>query len=203
MKNGWVIGAAIVLVPVFAVVSCVWVPVPPVNDLALVSVDVVVQSDIPTHEKWWNTETTGPLLRVTFSSRYDFQKLAKQWNYYVGQHTTYCNGGVLDAQNEIDGFPDVYDEYGQIDEYVRSSRVSRTNQSGRILYHIYFATEQHGNVNFKPYDLVQSPRDICIQLNGHNEVAGEIATIGFKSNVLIVPKADLTAALARAKMRPR
>ena len=200
MKEGRVILLAVILVPVFAVVSCIYLPIPPVNDLTLVSVDVVAQSDVPKHDKWWDEGViTKPLVRVTFSSGYDFQRLARRWNYYVGQETAYCNGNILDRQNQIEGFPGVYDHMGQVDEY--AGRESSATSRGRVLYHVYFDAEQHGNVNWKPYDLIHEPHDICIQMNGHNELAGEIPTVRFGSNVLVIPKGALTAALVRAKMR--
>lgn len=200
MKNGRAIGLTVILVPVLAVASCIFLPVPPVNDLTLVSVDVVAQSDIPKHDKWWDEGIiTEPLVRVTFSSSYDFQRLARRWNYYIGQQTAYCDGNGPDRQNQIKGFPDVYDHIGRVNEY--AERESSADPRGRILYHVYFDAERHGNVNFKPYDLIHEPHDICIQMNGHNEIAGEIPAVRFRSNVLVIPKEVLTAALVRAKMR--
>lgn len=202
MKIRWSIRILVILMPVLAVASCIYLPIPPVNDLKLVSVDVVAPNDIPAHDKYWNDgEIAGPLVRITFSSGYDFQTLAKGWNYYVGQRTAYCNGAVLDAQSEMNGFPNVYDRLGPVDEYAGQQHLASAEQRGRILYHVYFDAEQHGNVNWKPYDLIHQPQDVCIQMNGHHEIAGEIPTVRFKSNVLIVRKEELTAALARAGLR--
>lgn len=200
MKIGRVIRLVVILIPVLAVVSCIFLPMPPVDDLKLVSVDVVAQSDIPKHDKLWDEGVIAkPLVRVTFSSSYDFQRLARRWNYYIGQQTAYCNNDVPDRQNQIEGFPGIYDHMGQVYEY--AERESSADARGRILYHVYFDAEQHGNVNFKPYDLIREPRDVCIQMNGHNEIAGEIPTVRFRSNVLVLPKGVLTAAFERAKMR--
>lgn len=181
---------------ILLVASCRYLSLPAASDLRLVSVNLVPQSQIPQHDKYWdNGVITAPLVRVTFTSGRDFQALARS-QYYVGQVTAFCRAGKVDPGRKLQGFSYLYDSGGPIDEY--ASRNSSSNQGATPnVSHLYFDVEQHGIYGFKPYDLRNNPEDVCIQLVGYKEFLGEWPLWRFHSNVLVVPKSMLIAALAR------
>jgi len=168
-----------------------------VEDLHLVSVDLVTQSQIPNRDKFWSEGVIKkPLVRIAFTSRRDLQELAQSHAYYIGQTTAFCRSDYIDPARKIMGFPSVLDRNGPV--YGFSNRAPSSDKNFQaIQYHLYFDIEQHGITGWRAYDLRHQPEDICIQLSGHRDLFGEIPLWGFRSNILVVPKLALASALTR------
>jgi hypothetical protein len=186
-----------ILLFLFALVSCRYLSIPPVNDVRLISVALVPQSLVPAQDRYWNNGViTQPLLRVTISSDHDFQSLAQNWSYYIGQVTAFCEAGQPNSARRINGFPSLFDEKGRIDEFASKRMQSRNGKSGPIVYHLYFNVEQFGFKDWYTYDLRKRSEDICIQINGYKDIFGDVPIWGFRSDVVIAPREKLVSVLA-------
>jgi len=185
-----------------ALCSCGRVHYPAVDDLTLVSVDVLQQSEIADHDKFWSPGViTTPLVRVRVSSRRDFQKIAREWGYNVDNQTSLCKNKSMDPKRPLEGFPLVFDRFGMINSYNEKHPDSGSGQSGRITYSVYFDPRDVDNVNFYHYDLVKSPEDVCIVITGLQEIGGDFAIASFRSNTILVSKVEIIAAIARAGLK--
>ncbi|HJW39997.1 MAG TPA: hypothetical protein VJ476_02075 [Rhizomicrobium sp.] len=169
------------------------------DDIRLVSVDVLAQSEISDREKpWWPGNKAPPLVRVRLSSSRDFQKLAKDWSYNVDNKTSICQGASIDPKRLIQGYPSVYDKFGMIYTYHEDHPDSATGGGNRIAYSVYFDPEDLTNTSFPyHYDLVADPANVCVQIDGLQEVGGDFTFASFRSNVVVVPKTAIIAAIKR------
>jgi hypothetical protein len=182
--------------------SCGQIRYPNIDDLELVSVAVLQQSQIPDQDKFWAAGTiTAPLVRVQISSTRDFQKLAAKWGYNIDNRAELCQDRRASSQRPIEGFPGVYDRFGLVYEYHKERPYSGARQAGRIIYSIYFELSDLNNVNFYHYDLMRNPEDVCITIRGLQEIGGDFSFASFRSNTIVVSKSAVVAALHRAGMR--
>ncbi len=144
-------------VPLFVLVSCA-LPLPTVDDIALGSVDMVKPSNVPKQDRdAWFREIDGPLLRVTFTSSHDFQKLARDWNYSVGNAVAACRDGGMDEKKPLVGYPVVYDRRGPI--FMYADKRGSSGPGAPIAYHFYVALKADYDADL-PTDIVQHGYDL-------------------------------------------
>ena len=191
--------AAISFIPFWA--SCAPAS-PEVQDLRLIKVEIVPQHQIPASDKYWDPGAiTSPLVKVWFSSKENLEQLAKLHGYNIDSVTSLCNGEVLDRNRRLRGFPSVFDAFGRIDTFrTTASSAPPRSTGGTYLYHLYFEPRMAGVSGFYSYDLVSNPSDVCITVNGAEEV-GFVMGNTFVSNALILPRQVIEKAVATAQKK--
>jgi len=151
-------------------------PFPRVDDIAVT--DVVLMHDIPKQDRDGPYRgMDGPFLRVTFTSGHDFQKLAHDWNYTLGYEVASCAGSDLNPAKPLAHFGGVYDPYGPVFMYADKRLTSGPGTPLR--YHLYVAVRAEPNLDADTgqpqpnYDLKAHPRDICLRIDGLQEIDGD------------------------------
>jgi hypothetical protein len=154
-----------------------------------------------------------PLLMIEISTKADFGKLAKQgWN--ITNNVSECSDHSINTKAMFQGFLTVYDKFGLIYAF-RLSGQSRVGHDldQPITYRIYIrltqtptAAQAAGNLAglFRPYDLFAHPANVCLRIAGLNEgipILSELVPIEFSSNVIVISKATISAAIRRLRSR--
>lgn len=184
---------AIVLVSLCSIetASCALMGGPDLRDLKFVSVKVIdprspADAAIDNANPWHDRAS----LVVSFTAEQDLFGYVKQHEYSIGNDASFCRGNEIDSLRPTQNDPYVFDARGKLDAY--RGDVSGSPASEPI-YHIYIAIRPihlAGQSVFE-YDLQHAPEDVCVRLSGGNMLGGK-----FISNVIVVPKASIMAALA-------
>lgn len=186
--------------------ACSVINIPHVDRIKLVSVAVLDQSQIPDRDKYWRSGAiTTPLVQVVLATRSDLDATAKEWGEFIGNVTSVCHNGSIDTKQLLRGYPMVYSKRGAVYRFPSSKVYRPTNSDDTKLYHSYFDPRQLPNRSgWRGYDLVRKPQDICVRIYGVNEslpLISEMIEIGFRSNVVIIPRQALQSAFANANLR--
>jgi hypothetical protein len=170
------------------------------TDLKFVSVKIADLRE-ETDVIFGDPRPSSPELRIDFSSKTDFVKFAHKYEFNIGGIGCLCNS-PKDADEELMG-PYLFWNDFVVDPYVWDSpqyrRVLVQGEAHQlIIYHVYFALIQSGRPSLYgekpifPYDLQHNPSDICFFIRG-----GNMLGTTFRSNTVVVPKADIVAALQK------
>jgi hypothetical protein len=194
--------------------SCWPVNIPPVDDITLVSVDVLEGNQVRDPGDALGDALSGaplyPKIRITFSTRDDYQKIAVEHDYYIGNMIGMCSGSSVNEDRALRGGVELYDQKAMIDVHRPAQfGLSNTDDPNRILYHAYFDPRyvETNPLNLKygkkeySYDLTRAPEDICFNVGGGKN--GELVWpwLSFETNVVRIPRAMLVAALMRAHLK--
>ena len=182
--------------------SCAASPAIKIDDLKLIRVEIVQQEWIPKQDRFWDDGViTAPLFKITFRSKFNLEVLARTEHYNIDNVTSLCRNSTIDQSSRLRGFPSVFDSVGRIDEFRAMTKPgNNTIREDGFEYHVYFDIRQSGIRGFYSYDLVHQSADVCITVNGTQEIAFGIAN-RFTSNTLLVPKEMISAATAEAGVR--
>lgn len=191
MLRAILIGAGLLLL--LALVLFLPLPYPRVDDIAVTGVELVPEVPKPDRDGPYRG-MDGPFLRVGFTSSHDFQKLAHDWHYTLGYQVTSCTNGDPDPAKPLAGFGGVYDAQGPVFMYADKRATSGPGSPSR--YHVYVAVRAEPNLDVdmgqpQPnYDLKARPLDICLRIEGKQEVDGDgWGFARFRSNVARIEKA--------------
>jgi hypothetical protein len=200
MRRTIVLAAGALMLALLLIVWMLPLPLPRVDDIAVTGVELVQHNDIPKQDRDGPIrDMDGPFLRVTFTSGHDFQKLAHDWNYTLGYEVASCAGNCLDASKPLAGFLGVYDGRGPIFMYADKRA---TSGPAPFSYHLYIAVRAEPNLDVDTgqpqpnYDLNAHPQDICLRIDGLQEVDGDgWGFARFRSNVVRINKSVIAKAL--------
>lgn len=182
-------GAAICcLVPLLS--ACIAHDTP--GDLTFISaqeVDWLDQSEMRAPERAnGGQKTHRPLLKVEFSSHANLFKLAN--DYPVGNYSFFCDRPRDPTRVS---FPGVY--FQGIHIWWPDDRRSEDELApGPVTYYVFLDVAKPERPNDIPpqkaFDLRQRPENVCFYLSG-----GNISGRGYRSNLVMVPKEAIAAAL--------
>ena len=180
--------------------SCAMIETRSPNDLRFLATKAVLLEEQP--------EIGAPsgrpsrmMIRVDFTTSENLQKIAKEFEYNIGNDTSFCTNGQYDDAMSFGWLHDVYDKFGQIEAYRERASSSDAGTAPAITYHLYFEVMSDGKhyvlleKNKKPiaYDLRKQPADVCFWIRGGNMVGDH-----FRSNTVVVPAAELSKAITAA-----
>ncbi len=177
-----------------------------VDRIGLVTVDIVEPEQIVDPGNALGDRPNSPMVRVIFSSTTDYQQMAIEQNYTMIDRIGFCSGNSVDLKRRINGFDDVYDQSAMVSPNRPGGfGTSRKSSGDRIAYHVYFFPKlMYGKADedswkrlgMPPYDLVQKPDEICLQVIG-----GKLdAHHNFETNAMRIPKKMLLDAFRRAHL---
>src|SRR5581483_2477507 len=132
---------ALVILPLFVVVaSCMLMPGPDLRGLKLVSVSKILpDSSVNTAQNGTNPWPNRGVLVVNFTADRDLAEYAKQYEYNIGNDTSFCHETSIDTARPLQSHPYIFDAVGKVDAY-RRYEVGETNLAMRqSIYHIYIA----------------------------------------------------------------
>lgn len=173
--------------------ACALLPGPNLHNLKLASVNTIDRNqpaDVASGiESPWPDR---PVLVVNFTAERDLAAYAKQYEYNIGNDMSFCQDDEMDVFRELQNDPYIFDAAGKVDAY-RKNSFPKFSAPDSVTYHIYVAIKpvQLAGRTIFDYDLRSNPEDICIQLRGGNMLGDT-----FTSNIIVVPKAAIIAALA-------
>jgi hypothetical protein len=127
------------------------------------------------------------LLVLTLSSQRSLRDFSRRYDYTIHNLAAFCRAGEPDETLRLRHDPYVYDSKG---EYVDFRRAPEPPDP---TYRIFIAVRSilRAQRDTYQYDLRRTPEDVCIRIRGGNMVGGS-----YKSDVLVIPAASVTAALA-------
>jgi hypothetical protein len=176
------------------------------HDLKLVRARLI-QLDLPPQGQ---THRYMSLLEVDLVSESDIQSLSNRYGLFINEVTKPCdprksspNMRVIDYM-----YPGIYDGVGQVDIWsmapdgaaYRKQPSGPRNANGQIIYRVFLNVEEPGepNTGIQPYNLKQSPVDLCIYIEGKGNfwLGGELPTLTyFRSNSVRIPNSVSKKAL--------
>jgi hypothetical protein len=163
-----------------------------VNDLRLASIEVVdrTRQVIPPELAEWHPE--GRLVKLSFTTRTNVRNVVREFGLHVRADAYFC----ANQAHELAKLQILFDRDGAIAENSQPS----SSADGTELW-LYAAERsvarkdiETGKLSIPPYDLVQQPGNVCVQLHGRN-----MALEGFSSNVVTIAADGLTKALAQSR----
>lgn len=161
-----------------------------VNDLRLVDIEIVdrTREVIPAELAEWHPE--GRLVKLSFTTRTNVRKVARNFDLHVRADAYFC----ANQAHELAKLQILFDRDGAITE---NSQPSGRANGIELWFYVAERSEarkdiETGKLSIPPYDLVQQPRNVCVQLHGRN-----MALEGFSSNIVTVAADEMTKALAR------
>jgi len=138
------------------------------------------------------------ILKIVFSSATNLSKFAADHSYNLGSDAYFCNHpkkgiGLV--------FPDIYWNGLRLGPLEADPIQRNTNETGAPIEYYFFINVARKKVvpSIPPqegFDLWQKPEDICFYLAGGNG-----SGFGYKSNVAVIPKDMIAAALKNAPAR--
>ncbi|MBL6852201.1 MAG: hypothetical protein ISS15_17210 [Alphaproteobacteria bacterium] len=198
MARTILIGAGLLFVLLLAILFLLPLSLPRVGDIVVTGVELSPEVPKPDRDGPYRG-MDGPFLGVTFTSAHDFQKLAHDWHYTLGYALASCAGDDLDPSKPLASFGGVYDQHGPVFMYADKRHTSGPGTPFR--YHVYLAVRAEPNLDIDTgqpqpnYDLKAHPQDVCLRIDGLQEVDGDgWGFAKFKSNVVRIAKDDVTKA---------
>lgn len=182
---------------------------PPLSRLEIASGSVVVvdrKDELPATEPRY-LDYYLPILMVNLLSKTDLGALAKS-GWSVGNMVSECADHTINPNAPLHGFAYAYDHFGIIPAFRQSgsSRISG-GPDQPIMYHMYVRLSQVGTGSVgmsRSYNLLSYPRDICIRIDGVDDgipIVSELVPIRFSSNVIVIRKEALLAAVRRSGLK--
>jgi hypothetical protein len=170
--------------------NCSVCPLPCPRDLKFVSVDAVELRNASEIPKYGDKETKSePLLRVRFSSEADFARVCRN-ELSLYNEKWLCDGGPNNLREEVRFYSEVcWSDHCSPEISCGPKFRSPATQ----LYEIYLQVRQEQEYSFQAYDLRNNPQDVCFRLSGGDEIGRH-----FQSNFVIIPKQEITRALAES-----
>lgn len=171
-----------------------------INDLEFSSLQVVGRHETPelkASDAVLSTAFSGfdppneLLLKVTITTTIDLSMIEGAVSLH--HRTSFCQRGAPQVRLAL---PRVYWQTFQLPMLQAEAQIrpARTEPNTRLIYHVFIriALDEHGRGNppFESFDLLQQPQDVCIQL-----VGGSYLAFGYHSNIVVVPKDEILAAL--------
>ena len=134
-------------------------------------------------------------LKIQFSTSTNLSKLAEESSYHIGTTAYFCDKAkeYPDVSYPYIFWNGVWIDRGDRDPISRSG----INPGTPITYYIYVPLAETGGQSTtlpdRPYNLRQHAEDICFYIRGGNEWG-----LSFRSNVVVIPRAMIEAALKRS-----
>jgi len=127
-----------------------------------------------------------PYLKVQFTTDHDLRDYAIREAAVLSAHVDFCSSISRSGRSRLQYSPDIYDSRGVVNAYSLSP-------SPRQNYSVYVsvASMPLPDQPYTPYDLRQSPVDICFLLNAESALSYPVA-----SNTIVIPAAQVAAALS-------
>jgi hypothetical protein len=168
------------------------------RDLTFVSAWVIDQRDIPPSDYRFgpNPKLKRLLLVIAFKSLHgkDLYQYAENSDYNMAVKVSICSYGGFDRRKLIDAYPYIYGDRGQV---MQDENPVMTDASRDRTFHIYLLMSGGETCDLAgckpfPYDLMKTPEDLCLYLDGG---AFQILFPAFQSNLIVVPKSAVAAAI--------
>ena len=134
-----------------------------------------------------NSKQKKPILKIEFSSKENLYEFIKDKNYTLSIVPYFCNRP--DSTVHL-GWPYVYWRGLNISAFPLNYAIQQKN--GEALTYYAFLNVVYdftGTTSYESFDLRTDPEDVCFQLKG-----GSMG-FGFKSNTVVLPKAEIVKAL--------
>ena len=127
-----------------------------------------------------------PYLKIQFTTDHDLRDYAIRNAMVLSAHADFCSGISRSGRSQLQYSPDIYDSKGVVNAYSLSP-LPRQNYS----FYVSLASVRLPDQPFTPYDLRQSPVDICFLLNAESALSYPVT-----SNTVLIPAARVAAALS-------
>jgi len=170
------------------------------RDLTFVSAQVIDERDMPSSDERIDSPAIPPraFLVVTFKSTRgkDLYRYADNSHYTMHTEASICSHGEFDPTKALEPFGTIYGDYGRVEQ----DNPLIANVSRNPVFHTYIdmsGSETCGVGGCKTflYDLMKTPEDLCLYLDGG---AFQILFPAFQSNLIVVPKSAVAAAIRNA-----
>lgn len=203
---GKIVGFTVLLAAVVAAAMTLWWYRSVPHDLALARVEVGRISDYPDLDWTYGPKHAAYVARISFTSSGDFRAAmtadrARDESYGFALSAAQCGcdeDSIRDRKGGCGaGDFDLYDRYGRIDRHAEhaNEQISSEAGAGPMTYHTY-VNMTPWTASEGPFDFVHKPADICLTVTRYGA-----AQINAGSNTVRVPKDDIAAAVARARLR--